>query len=98
MDARRSPGPGAGNDRLVTNVEILTLAVLGGLLLAGLVLAVLASAAWPVPVAALVGMLVVSCRLLKRALRAADEDEHVSAEAAAGVQEIETWLQHRHSA
>lgn len=98
MDARRSPAPPGSGDRLVTDLEILTLAVLGGLLVAGLTLTALASTAWPVPVAAMIGLAVVSCRLIKRALRTADEDVHVSAQAAAGVQEIETWLAHRHSA
>lgn len=95
MDAGQAPAAGGQSDELVSRVELLTLAVLTGVLLAGLALTALAPTAWPVPVLVLVGMLYVSFRVMRRARRSADGDQVVSAEAAAGLRQLESWLAQR---
>lgn len=74
-------------------VQLVALGVFALALLPGVALTLLSPAAWPIPVAALVGVVVM---VLTGARRARSEDDEVSVEAASGTEQLEDWLRQRH--
>ncbi len=96
-DGVRRAGSGL-RPHLLGRVELVAAFVLAGLLAAGLALTLMSSSAWLMPVAALVGLLVLGLRGLRHARSRRQDDCRVAAEAARGIVQVEAWLAQHHKA
>lgn len=93
----RAPGWQGGRPEL-RPLEVVALVGFASALLPGLALVVLSPAAWPIPLAALVGLVVTVLAVRRRDRPDRPERDDVSAEAATGTAELEEWLREQHHA